>query len=153
MTFIKRRLAMANHKFFHLNLAISHSQGIHKLFATAILLFTIVYPSSFAQASQSNDKHFNNTFGLQSLEPGVNPVGEQPQPLVVARRYDRRSRVRRIIIGGPVRRNQVRRVRVRPVGRNRVQRVYRPVRRNRVQRVYRPVRQYNRYRGQRVYVR
>jgi len=141
---------MANHKFFQLNLAISQSQGIHKLFATAILLFAIVYPSSFAQAAGSNKNNFNNTFGLQ---PGVNPVGDQAQPFVVARRYDRRSRVRRIIIGGPVRRNQVRRVRVRPVRRNRVQRVYAPVRRNRVQRVYRPVRQYNRYRGQRVYVR
>ena len=143
---------MANHKFFQLNLAISQSQGIHKLFATAILVFAIVYPSSFAQAADSNKNHFNNTFGLGSLQPGVNPVGDQSQPLVVARRYDRRSRVRRIIIGGP-RRNQVRRVRVRPVRRNRVQRVYQPVRRNRVQRVYRPVRQYNRYRGQRVYVR
>ena len=144
---------MANHKFFQLNLAISQLQGIHKLFATVILLFTIVYPSSFAQAARSNDKHFNNTFGQGSLELGVNPVGDKPQPLVVARRYDRRSQVRRIIIGGPVRRNRVQRVRVRPVRRNRVQRVYQPVRRNRVQRVYRPVRQYNRYRGQRVYVR
>ncbi|WP_414581648.1 hypothetical protein [Scytonema sp. PCC 10023] len=144
---------MANHKFFQLNLAISHSQGIQKLFATAILLFAIVYPSSFAQAADSNKNDFNNTFGMRSLQPGVNPLGDQPQPFVVARRYDRRSRVRRIIIGGPVRRNQVRRVRVRPVGRNRVQRVYQPVRRNRVQRVYAPVRRYNRYRGQRVYVR
>lgn len=137
---------MANHKF-------SQSQGIHKLFATAILLFAIVYPSSFAQGAQSNDNHLNNTFGLQSLELGVNSIGDEPQPLVLAKRYDRRSRVRRIIIGGPVRRYRVRGVRVRPVRRNRVQQVYRPVRRNRVQRVYRPVRQYNRYRGQRVYVR
>jgi hypothetical protein len=140
---------MANHKFFQLNLAISQSQGIHKLFATAILLFAIVYPSSFAQAGDSNKNHFNNTFGLQ---PGVNPVADQPQPLVVARRYDRRSRVRRIIIGGPVRRNRVRRVYA-PVRRNRVRRVYAPIRRNRVRRVYAPVRRYNRYRGQRVYVR
>lgn len=132
---------MANHNFFQLNVVISQSQGIQKLFATAILLFTIVYPSSFAQAAHSNDNHFNNTFGVGSLEPGVNPVGDEPQPLLVARRYNRTSRVRRIIIGGPVRRNRVRRVRVRRVGRNRVQQVYQPVRRN------------NRYRGQRVYVR
>ncbi|NJM71698.1 MAG: hypothetical protein HC862_16680 [Scytonema sp. RU_4_4] len=160
---------MVNQKLAHLNIAISQSKGIHKLFTTAILLVAIAYPSSFAEASELNKKYFNNASFQQSLEPEINPVGEQP--LVIAQRYYRRPRIRRRIIIGPRRYRvrpvyrPVRRYRVRPVYRRvrryRVRPVYRPVRRYRVRPVYRPVRRYrvrpvrryNRYRGQRVYIR
>ncbi|KAB8331140.1 hypothetical protein SD80_026790 [Scytonema tolypothrichoides VB-61278] len=140
---------MVNQKLSQFNLAISQSKGIHKLFTTAILLVAIAYPSSFTEASELNENHFNNASEQQSLEPEINPsaklraspVGKQP--LVIAQRYYRRPRVRQRIIIGP------RRYRVRGVRRYRVRPVYRPVRRYRV----RPVRRYNRYRGQRVYVR
>ncbi|NMG07175.1 hypothetical protein [Brasilonema sp. UFV-L1] len=132
---------MTNNKLFQLNLSISLSKGIHKLLTTGILLVAIAYPSLSTEASELNKNYFNNASEQQGLEPEINPVKEQP--LVIAQRYNRRPRVRRTIIIGP-RRSRVRRIR-----RSRVRPVYRPVRRVRV----RPVRRYNRYRGQRVYIR
>ncbi|WP_156818085.1 hypothetical protein [Mastigocladopsis repens] len=141
---------MTNNNFCQLRIAISHSKGIHKLFATAMLVFAIVYPSSFAQAGQLNDNYFNNAFGQQSSKPEVNPVDNETQPLVLARRYHRRYRVRPV--HRPMRRYRVRPV-YRPMRRYRVRPVYRPMRRYRVRPVYRPIRRYNRYKVQRVYVR
>ena len=148
---------MLNKNISQLKFSISQLKGVHKLFATAILLFAIVYPSSLVQAAQSNDnKHFNNAFGQQNSEPEVNIVGDEPQPLVVAGRYygggggyyRRRGSYRYkrggYYGGGYYKRYPVRRrvIIINPGRRYRGQSIYRPGKRYPVRRIHRRVRPY-----------